>query len=63
MKTEEIRIEQAGVMRCCLATVAKEHEGKEVEPGAKSACEHCKTAFTLTEDYIWKPDWQLEEGK
>lgn len=64
----DTRIEMAGVLRCCLATVAEEYEGgdkgqdKPVSIGMKSQCRHCKQAFTLTEAKPhpkWKPDWQL----
>lgn len=64
MNLQDTRIEKAGVMRCCLATVAKEYEGnagdgtddKPVELGFKSKCEHCKREFTLVaaDD---PPDW------
>lgn len=47
----------AGVMHCCLATVAKEYEGNAVDGtddkpvgiGFKSKCEHCKREFILVE--------------
>jgi hypothetical protein len=64
----DTRIEMAGVMRCCLGTVAEEYEGKDgtedqkVSPGMKSQCRHCKEPFTLTEAKPhpkWKPDWQI----
>jgi hypothetical protein len=64
----DTRIEMAGVMRCCLGTVAEEYEGKDgaadrkVSIGMKSQCRHCKEHFTLTEASPhpkWKPDWQL----
>lgn len=58
----------AGVLRCCLATVAEEYEGgdkgqeKPVIIGMKSKCRHCNQTFTLVEAKPhpkWKPDWQL----
>ena len=64
----DTRIEMAGVMRCCLATVAEEYEGgdngqdKPVTIGMKSKCRHCNQAFTLVETKPhpkWTPDWQL----
>jgi hypothetical protein len=65
----DTRIEVAGVMRCCLATVSEEYQGKDGPEGDKpvtigmtSACRHCKQAFTLVEAKPhpkWKPDWQL----
>jgi hypothetical protein len=64
----DTRIETAGVMRCCLATVAEEYEGgdsgqdKPVTIGMKSKCRHCNQTFTLVESKPhpkWKPDWQL----
>ena len=67
MNLEDTWIEQAGVMRCCLATVAEEYEGKQVEIGDKSECRHCHTKFTLVaaepgwKKPRWKPDWQLEK--
>lgn len=66
---QDTRIERGGVLRCCLATVAEEYEGKDGEPdrkvsiGMKSACRHCKQSFTLVEAKPypkWKPDWQIE---
>lgn len=66
---DETRIEVAGVLRCCLATVAEEYQGKDgpvgdqrVTLGMKSKCRHCKQTFTLVEANPhpkWKPDWQL----
>lgn len=66
---KETEIEVAGVVRCCLATVAEEHlkpENRKVKLGAKSQCLHCKLTFTLAwcarrRKPIWKPDWQLED--
>lgn len=64
----DTRIEMAGVMRCCHATVAEEYEGGDkgqdqtVSIGAKSKCRHCNQTFTLIEANPhpkWKPDWQL----
>lgn len=64
----DTRIEMAGVMRCCLGTVAEEYEGKngaedqKVSIGTKSQCRHCKEPFTLVEANPhpkWKPDWQI----
>lgn len=66
----ETRIEMAGVMRCCLATVAEEYQGQDgpagdqrVTLGMKSQCRHCKETFTLVEAKPhpkWKPDWQID---
>lgn len=67
----DTRIAQAGVMRCCLATVAEEYEGKNdagdarVTLGTKSKCRHCGQAFTLTagkKHPTWLPDWQLQHN-
>ena len=65
----DTRIEVAGVIRCCLATVAEEYQGKDgpegdqrVTLGMKSKCRHCNQAFTLVASSPhpkWKPDWQL----
>lgn len=64
----DTRIETAGVMRCCLGTVAEEYEGKDVAEdqkvsiGTKSQCRHCKEPFTLTAANPhpkWKPGWQI----
>lgn len=68
---EDTRIENAGVLRCCLATVADEFykpEKKHVALGTQSACLHCKTQFTLVEVEgrelpVWKPNWQIEADK
>ena len=56
----------AGVMRCCLASVATEYEGtgKPVTIGMKSKCSYCNLTFTLVKDKPhpkWKPDWQIEQ--
>jgi len=66
----DTRIEMAGVMRCCLATVAEEYQGKDgpegdqrVTLGMKSQCRHCKQPFTLVAAQLhpkWIPDWQLD---
>lgn len=74
---EETTIEQGGVMRCCLGTVAREYLGQRVKLGDKSKCLHCGTTFTLVmvpegtltcytrkiadKTPVWKPDWQLKE--
>jgi len=62
----ETRIQTAGVMRCCLATVGDEWEGQRVKIGAASACKHCKQTVTLI-DYrgrpVWYPDWQLDDER
>lgn len=63
MKTEETTITPAGVLRCCLATVALEHLGEDVEAGEKSACQHCKEPFTLTPEWKWVPDWQIKQDE
>lgn len=73
MTIDETLIEQGGVMRCCLASVAAEHEGKDIQIGDTSSCPHCKTEFELVTPEnagetcyrkltkpIWKPRWQLE---
>lgn len=67
---QDTRIEQAGVMRCCLATVAEEYQGKDgpagdqrVSLGMKSKCRYCGQTFTLVAGKrfpTWKPDWQLQ---
>lgn len=66
MNLSDTRIEQAGVMRCCLETVALEYSGKVVAIGMKSKCGHCGQEFTLVEATPypkWKPDWQLGKDK
>jgi len=67
MKLEDTKIKVGGVLRCCIADVACEYEGKEVELGATSSCPHCGEKFTLVMDQypVWKPDWMLkrEENK
>ena len=61
----ETRITAAGVMRCCLADVAMEYDGKPIHIGDKSQCPHCKTAFTLLDlpdgRAVWVPDWQITQ--
>lgn len=68
-KLVDTRIETAGVMRCCIATVAEEYEGQETGPdttvriGMNSKCRHCGQPFTLVDATPypkWKPDWQLD---
>lgn len=52
---EETAIEQGGVMRCCLGSVAREYllPGVKVKIGDKSECKHCHQKFTL----VWvRPD-------
>ena len=66
----DTRIEYAGVIRCCLATVAEEYQGsdgpagdQQVSLGMKSKCRHCNQAFTLvaaSPHPKWKPVWQIE---
>jgi hypothetical protein len=66
MKLTDTRIEHAGVMRCCLATVAEEYHGKDVKIGDKSQCRHCKEPFFLTDKKPhpkWIPDWQFESNQ
>lgn len=69
MNLKDTRIQTAGVMRCCLASVAEEYEGghegtdKPVELGAKSKCRYCGQKFTLVDAKprpLWVPDWQLK---
>ena len=61
----DTRITTAGVMRCCLLDAALEYRDKPIKLGDKTACPHCKTAFTLIWCHsgypLWKPDWQLEK--
>lgn len=68
MKLEDTTITTAGVMRCCLATVADELSG-EVREGDESACDHCGERFRLVwaprvgfaeAGYRWLPLWQVE---
>ncbi len=73
---ENTLIEQGGVFRCCLGTVAEEYISREVEIGDTSECTHCHTKFELVTPEravelgtsyhkptkaIWKPVWQLEK--
>jgi hypothetical protein len=75
---EETRMETGGVLRCCIATVGLEYDGKTVKVGDKSKCGHCGEKFTLVENEgkrppwftekewlipKWKPDWQIEKDK
>lgn len=61
----DTRIDMAGVLRCCLATVAEEYEGVNGQPdqrvalGMKSQCRHCGEPFTLVSASPypkWTPD-------
>ena len=76
MNLDETLMEQGGVLRCCIATVAREHGGQDVELGAVSECPHCHTKFKLVSAEeakkagtgyakptrpVWKPLWQLEK--
>jgi hypothetical protein len=54
-------------MRCCLATVAEEYQGKEgprgdqrVTLGMKSKCRHCGQGFTLALRTGERPRWVSE---
>src|SRR5581483_3458999 len=66
-------IEKGGVLRCCLSSVALEYEGRTVNIGDQSKCQHCGEAFTLVlvpdgmmtayrkpKFPVWKPNWQLK---
>lgn len=59
MDIKETVVPQAGVFRCCLASVAFELE--EVNIGDKTKCEYCNEDFMLTEDKTWVPLWQIKE--
>lgn len=74
IKLEDTLIEQGGVMRCCIGTVATEYEGKTVKIGDTSECHHCHTKFVLLapkdvtstcycdlDRPIWKPEWQIKK--
>jgi hypothetical protein len=58
----ETHIPVAGVMRCCLASVAIEYvdAGSMVSEGDKSKCKHCGLGFTLRKPIrgkmVWYPD-------
>jgi hypothetical protein len=64
---KDTRIETAGVMRCCLATVAEEYADPEhpgVYVGMKSCCRHCSEPFTLLAAKPhpkWVPDWIIRK--
>ena len=63
MKLDETKITAAGVLRCCLQSVGREHLEKDVFIGDKSTCEFCGEAFTLadkTDHPTWVPDWQIK---
>lgn len=73
MKLEDTIIEEGGVTRCCLHTVASEYEGKDVNLGDTSKCKICGESFTLIKlppgmitafrdrtKPVWKPDWQIQ---
>jgi len=66
----QTRIEKAGVMRCCLSTVASEYleldgEPQMVKVGDNSSCKHCHTKFTLITAKPhpkWVPDWIINKA-
>lgn len=65
----DTRIETAGVMRCCLTSVAEEYlPARRVASGATSRCQYCRQAFTLVAPAagkvypVWKPDWQIKRS-
>ena len=64
---KDTRVEMAGVMRCCLATVAEEYADPEhpgVAIGMKSCCRHCSELFTLVAAKPhpkWMPDWVIRK--
>lgn len=63
----DTRIEVAGVMRCCLGTVAEEYADPEhpgVSIGMTSCCRHCSEPFTLVAAKPhpkWMPDWAIRK--
>jgi hypothetical protein len=63
----DTRIEMAGVMRCCLGTVAEEYADPQhpgVSIGMTSCCRHCSEPFTLVAAKphpMWKPDWVIRK--
>jgi hypothetical protein len=61
----DTRIQYAGVMRCCLETVAEEYRGRLVKIGDTSQCRHCHEKFRLVERPndrpMWYPFWQLDK--
>lgn len=60
----ETTITAAGVMRCCLATVAVEYAGLPVSEGMESRCAHCATLFRLVQRdgrLFWLPLWQIDQ--
>ena len=62
MSIYETTIDTAGVFRCCLNTVAREYQRKQVHIGDKSKCKYCHMTFTLTKAEpkpMWVPDWKL----
>ena len=61
--TEETVIPQAGVVRCCLETVAVEHLGKRVALGATSKCAYCGRKFVLVAPSANRPAWQKPDNR
>ena len=67
VELQRTRITQAGVFRCCLATVANEwSETSPVKAGYESECDHCGEVFRLVPGephMMWKPLWQLSDAE
>lgn len=68
MNVQDTRVPQAGVMRCCLASVAEEYVGSKegVELGFESSCKYCKRKFRLIDTGrphpVWIPIDFIEKG-
>lgn len=63
VKLRNTELRTAGVFRCCIETVAVEHDPDDlVSIGDESACDHCGEAFRLVAGNapIWTPLWQIE---
>jgi hypothetical protein len=59
MKISDTRIEEAGVFRCCVGSVATEYLNKDVDiSGSSSECKHCGRAFHLNALGVWVPSEQ-----
>jgi hypothetical protein len=71
MSIKQTRIPMAGVLRCCLESVATEFldPPQEVNEGQTSACKHCGMTFTLRQEkqgqkrVVWWPDEFGFEGE
>lgn len=66
MRFDETTLTMAGVIRCCLQSIADQFQDEDkVDLGDKAECKYCHTKFTLVQPDParkprWVPDWQIE---